>query len=159
MQQQKEKVRMFALARELNMESKDLLALCQHHGLEIKNQLSTVEPEIQEQIRKLVAKPQPKASAPPPAVAPAAPGIPSRPMKNLDARPRPGVAPVPVAPPTAAPAPYVAPVAPPVAPIAVVRPTPVAAPTAVPPPTPAPTPAVAAVPEVKVKVAAPAVAP
>src|SRR4051812_34849275 len=91
LQQQKEKVRMFALARELNMESKDLLALCQEHGLEIKNQLSTVEPDTQEQIRKLVDKQrQPAARAPAPA--PAAPATkplaPTRKMVNLDAQAR-----------------------------------------------------------------------
>jgi translation initiation factor IF-2 len=51
---QKEKVRIFALARELDMESKQLLAFCQSHGIDVKNQLSTVEPEQCDQIKQLV---------------------------------------------------------------------------------------------------------
>ena len=42
---QKEKVRIYALARELDMESKDLLDLCRQHGIDVRNQLSSVEPE------------------------------------------------------------------------------------------------------------------
>ena len=42
---QKEKVRVFELARELDMESKDLMVLCRQHGLELKNQLSNVTSE------------------------------------------------------------------------------------------------------------------
>jgi hypothetical protein len=41
---QKEKVRIFALARELGIESKDLLTLCRQNGIDVKNQLSTIEP-------------------------------------------------------------------------------------------------------------------
>ena len=43
---QKEKVRVFELARELDMESKDLMVLCRRHGIELKNQLSNVSPEL-----------------------------------------------------------------------------------------------------------------
>ena len=56
-QQKKEKVRIFALARELGMESKDLVVFCQQHGLDVKSQLSTIEPEVREQILQLVKKP------------------------------------------------------------------------------------------------------
>ena len=42
---QKEKVRVYILARELNMESKDLLDLCGTLGLDVKNQLSNLDPE------------------------------------------------------------------------------------------------------------------
>src|SRR5260370_36403097 len=59
--QQKEKVRIFALARELHMESKDLVSLCRQHGIDVKNQLSTIEPEQRDQILQLVRK---KAAAP-----------------------------------------------------------------------------------------------
>src|SRR5207244_13644268 len=37
---QREKVRVYALARELNVESKDLLDLCKQLGFDVKNQLS-----------------------------------------------------------------------------------------------------------------------
>src|SRR4051812_2125675 len=99
MQQQKEKVRFFALARELNMESKDLLALYQEHGLGIRSQLSTVEPDTQEQIRKLVDKPLRKL--PPPAPSAALP--PAAPVKDpatLGTRPTPPAASAAPPPPT-----------------------------------------------------------
>ena len=47
---QKEKVRVYALARELNMESKDLLDVCRSAGLDVKNQLSGIEPEQRDMI-------------------------------------------------------------------------------------------------------------
>lgn len=66
---QKEKVRIFALARELDMESKDLLTLCRQNGIDVKNQLSTIEPEVRDQIVQLVrrkgAAPAVSAAAPP----------------------------------------------------------------------------------------------
>ena len=67
-QQKREKVRIFALARELEMESKDLMALCQENGIDIKNQLSTIEPEVRDQIVQLVKRGKKAAPA-----APAAP--------------------------------------------------------------------------------------
>ena len=39
------KVRIFELAKELNMSSKDMIALFGRLGLEAKNQLSVVEPK------------------------------------------------------------------------------------------------------------------
>ncbi len=87
-QQKKEKVRIFALARELGMETKDLLVLCQQHGLDVKNQLSTIEPEVRDQILQLVKRGSAKPQAPAPApVAPAVPP-PTRKIVNLDQRPR-----------------------------------------------------------------------
>ena len=53
---QKEKVRIFALARELGMESKALLALCQEHGIDVKNQLSTLEPDQRDAVEQLVKR-------------------------------------------------------------------------------------------------------
>jgi translation initiation factor IF-2 len=53
---QREKVRVFELARELDMESKDLMVLCRQHGIELKNQLSTVGPELRDQIVELVKR-------------------------------------------------------------------------------------------------------
>jgi translation initiation factor IF-2 len=79
------KVRIFELAKELNMSSKDLMALFGRLGLEAKSQLSVVEPKVADLLRaqlKGAAKPAPKAAPaakapaaapPPPAVAVAAP--------------------------------------------------------------------------------------
>src|ERR1700678_3855312 len=83
------KVRIFELAKELNMSSKDLMALFGRLGLEAKSQLSVVEPKVADLLRaqlKGAAKPAPKAApaakapaaappsaAPPPAAAVAAP--------------------------------------------------------------------------------------
>jgi translation initiation factor IF-2 len=53
---QTEKIRIFALARELDMESKDLLTLCRQNGIDVKNQLSTLEPEVREQVVQLVRR-------------------------------------------------------------------------------------------------------
>ena len=75
-QQKKEKVRIFALARELGMETKDLLVLCQQNGLDVKNQLSTIEPEVRDQILQLVKRGASKAHAPAQPAMPAAPVVP-----------------------------------------------------------------------------------
>jgi translation initiation factor IF-2 len=124
LQQQKDKVRIFALARELNMESKDLVVLCKQHGIDVKSQLSTIEPEVRDQIVDLVKRgpATPAQPAKPQAAAPIAPP-PSRHVRVLDtprraAQPRteatkpstaaptagsgtPSVTPVPTPPPTA----------------------------------------------------------
>src|SRR5438094_431067 len=85
---QKEKVRIFALARELDMESKDLLAVCRQHGIDVKNQLSTIEPELCDQIKQLVKKGGGTAVAAP-AKPPSLPQVDKK-IINLDSRrPRP----------------------------------------------------------------------
>ena len=59
------KVRIFELAKELNMSSKDLIALFGRLGLEAKSQLSVVEPKVADLLRaqlKGAAKPAPKAA-------------------------------------------------------------------------------------------------
>jgi translation initiation factor IF-2 len=86
---QREKVRVYALARELNVESKDLLELCQKSGLDVKNQLSSLDPEQRDMIEALVkrgglnaaapAAPKPAAHAPLPDV--------QKTIRNLDTRP------------------------------------------------------------------------
>jgi translation initiation factor IF-2 len=53
---QREKLRVYALARELNMESKDLLDMCRQAGMDVKNQLSSLDPEQQDAIVLLVKK-------------------------------------------------------------------------------------------------------
>jgi translation initiation factor IF-2 len=75
------KVRIFELAKELNMSSKDLIALFERLGLEAKNQLSVVEPKVADLLRaqlKSAAKPAaPRAAAPKKAPAPEAPPAPA----------------------------------------------------------------------------------
>ncbi len=153
LQQSKEKVRLYALARELHMESKDLLDLCRQNGIDIKNQLSSLEPEQRDQIVGLVKR-GPAAPAAPakPAVPPTLP--PARvPVLNVSRRPTDGpaaaapAAKAPEAPPAAAPAAErpVAPVATPpaaAAPAAKAPEAPAAAPPLVAPAAKAPTPAV-----------------
>src|ERR1700686_4118199 len=81
------KPRIFELAKELNMPSKDLIALFGRLGLEAKNQLSAVEPKVADLLRsqlKRAAAARPAAKAapvapatpPPVAVAPSPPAVP-----------------------------------------------------------------------------------
>jgi translation initiation factor IF-2 len=79
---QKEKVRIYALARELDMESKDLLDLCRQNGIDVRNQLSSVEPEQRDQIVALVKRGGGVATAAPPK-GPAALTPPPTPIRNL----------------------------------------------------------------------------
>src|ERR1700686_2381144 len=87
----KERVRVYALARELDVESKDLLELCKQSGFDVKNQLSNLEAE-QVVILKELIKPGPKSA--PAAPAPSRPVAPAhlpdvaKVMPNLASRPR-----------------------------------------------------------------------
>jgi translation initiation factor IF-2 len=126
------KVRIFELAKELNMSSKDLIALFERLGLEAKNQLSVVEPKVADLLRaqlKSAAKP---AAKPAPAARPAAPAVAPAPAPVVAAAPPPAapavVAAVPEVP--AAPAPVAEPVAPPVPEIVQRAPVTAAAPAA-----------------------------
>ena len=51
-----EKVRVYALARELDMESKALLEMCRQAGFDVKNQLSSLEPDQRDMIEALIRK-------------------------------------------------------------------------------------------------------
>jgi translation initiation factor IF-2 len=64
---QREKVRVYALARELNIDTADLLLLCQQAGYEVKNQLSNLEPDQQQKLEEMVKKGHKTPSAPAPA--------------------------------------------------------------------------------------------
>jgi translation initiation factor IF-2 len=127
------KVRIFELAKELGMTSKDLLALFGRLGLEAKNQLSVVEPKVADLLRAQLkgAKAAPKAA---PAAAP--PAAPAQPVAAVAAAPAAApkakrsaatVAPAAVAE-AAAPVAAVAPPAEAPAPAAAVAPPPPAAP-------------------------------
>ena len=67
------KVRIFELAKELGMTSKDLLALFGRLGLEAKNQLSVVEPKVADLLRAQLKGASAAPKAKPAAAAPAAP--------------------------------------------------------------------------------------
>ncbi len=71
---QKDKVRVFALARELNIETKDLLDYCRQAGIQVKNQLSTLDPDQRDLIEQMVKR---GASAPVAVAAPAKPVLPT----------------------------------------------------------------------------------
>src|SRR5262245_48822364 len=54
---QREKVRIYALARELNIDSKDLLDMCRQAGYDkVKNQLSSLDPEQRDAIEAMVKR-------------------------------------------------------------------------------------------------------
>jgi len=75
---QREKVRIYALAKELNVESKDLLDLCRQAGYDVKNQLSVLDPEQRDAVELLVRKGGGVAvAAPPKSVIPSIPTIPT----------------------------------------------------------------------------------
>jgi translation initiation factor IF-2 len=84
---QKEKIRVYQLARELNLDTKVLLDLCKQLGHDVKNQLSNLEPDQRDSVEKLI-----KAGAQKPAgsaAAPAKPVLPAvlpeqRTIRNLD---------------------------------------------------------------------------
>jgi translation initiation factor IF-2 len=63
---QKDKVRIYQLARDLNVESKDLLDLCRQSGIDVKNQLSSLDPDQRDMIEGLVKKGGAVAVAAPP---------------------------------------------------------------------------------------------
>lgn len=79
----KEKIRVYALARELDIDSKDLLDLCRQRGMDVKNQLSSLDPEQRDEIVALIKKGVKGTAVAAPAAAPA-PVLPT----NLDNRVR-----------------------------------------------------------------------
>src|SRR6516162_9907264 len=113
----REKVRVYALARELNVESKDLLELCQKSGLDVKNQLSSLDPDQRDMIEALVkrgglnasapAAPKPAAHAPLPDVQKTIRNLDNRPVRrdSEPARPTAAKPPVPAEPVSPTPAP------------------------------------------------------
>lgn len=84
----KEKIRVYVLAREMNVDTKVLLDLCKSAGYDVKNQLSNLEPEQRDAIEAMVkaASQKPAAGgAPPKAVMPS--HLPEQKIRNLDSRP------------------------------------------------------------------------
>jgi translation initiation factor IF-2 len=83
------KVRIFELAKELGMTSKDLLALFGRLGLEAKNQLSVVEPKVADllraQLKGASAAPKAKPAAAAPAAAQATPAVAAAPAAAVPA--------------------------------------------------------------------------
>src|SRR5260370_39711128 len=88
---QREKVRIYALAKELNVESKDLLDLCRQAGFDVKNQLSVLDPEPRDAVEVMIRKGGGAAvAAPPKPVVSAIPNIPT-PVPLLPSRTGPRV--------------------------------------------------------------------
>jgi translation initiation factor IF-2 len=83
---QKEKVRVFELARELDMESKDLMVLCRQHGIDLKNQLSNVTGEQRDQIIELVKRGPAGGASAKPASSPVIPSVINRKVQTLETR-------------------------------------------------------------------------
>ena len=82
-----EKVRVYALAKELKLETKDILDLCSELGYpSIKNQLSGLEPEHVVALKKRVKEGSPKPAAP--TAAPAKPVPAAGPPKTLETKVR-----------------------------------------------------------------------
>lgn len=115
---QKDKVRVFALARELNIETKDLLEYCQQAGIQVKNQLSTLDPDQRDLIEQMVKRggpagvalatsPKGGLSAPLPEVTKSVPVLHSRPVRREGESVRPAAPPLAPLPAPAAKAPEV----------------------------------------------------
>ena len=96
---QKEKVRLYLIAREIDVDSKDLVDLCKSQGWDVKNQLSSIEPEQRDILVQMIKAGGSRAAAAPPA-APVRPAIPTPPRPV-----RPLITPKPAAPPKAEPEP------------------------------------------------------
>ncbi len=81
----KEKIRVYALAREMNVETKDLLDLCKQAGFDVKNQLSNLEPEQRDRLLELVKKGSKPSSAAPQPAKPVTPvvGLDEQRVRNL----------------------------------------------------------------------------
>ncbi|HMC66598.1 MAG TPA: translation initiation factor IF-2 N-terminal domain-containing protein, partial [Gemmataceae bacterium] len=89
---QKEKIRVYILARELNIDTADLLAMARQAGFEVKNQLSSLEPEQRTILEELIKKGAKSSAAPAKPAPPAAlPGV-NKAIPTLPTRPRPGAA-------------------------------------------------------------------
>ena len=62
----REKVRVYILARELDIDTGDLLRLCQQAGYDVKNQLSNLDPDQQKHLEEIVKKGSKAPAAPTP---------------------------------------------------------------------------------------------
>ena len=95
---QKEKVRVYHLARELNIDTADLLRLCKQAGFDVKNQLSSLDPDQQVKLEEMVKKSSKSAGPAAPAkpvtrvVSPDEKGVPNsappRPKREVEPRAR-----------------------------------------------------------------------
>jgi translation initiation factor IF-2 len=85
----KEKIRVYVLARELNVDTKVLLDMCKQAGYDVKNQLSNLEPEQRDAIEAMLKAGSQKPAAGAPTSKPVlqAPLPDQRSVRNLDTRP------------------------------------------------------------------------
>src|SRR5439155_9538124 len=78
---QREKVRVYALAKALNMESKDLLDICRQAGIDVKNQLSVLDREQRDLVEQMVKRGASRGAATAVAAPPPTPKTPN--LANL----------------------------------------------------------------------------
>src|SRR5947209_17487802 len=97
-----DKVRVYILARELNMESKDLLDLCQKANIDVKNQLSSLDPDQRDLLVELVRQGGTAPRTGPERSSPTAP-VPPTPIRDLSRRPTAAREPKPLEPPVPVP--------------------------------------------------------
>jgi len=71
----KDKIRIYVLAKELDVDCKDLIDLCHRLGLDIKNQLSSLEPAQRETVENIISKSGVKSAVSPISSAPVAPVV------------------------------------------------------------------------------------
>src|SRR5260370_2360635 len=80
-----DKIRIYALARELNVETKDLIDLCHQAGIDVKNQLSSLDPDQRDSVLQMVKRGSGGGTATAVAARPSSPVIPqvSKPVPVL----------------------------------------------------------------------------
>ncbi len=84
MQQTKKTIRIYALAKKLGVDSKDILDLSRELGFDVKNQLSSLDEEQEERVKQRLRSPQKDHAAP--TTAPPPPSQPSSSLPNLDSK-------------------------------------------------------------------------
>src|SRR5437763_2973347 len=89
---EQENICVYALAKELNIESKDLIDLCRQAGIDVKNQLSSLDPHQRDAVVQLTkrggggvavaAPPKPSSAVIPQVMTPVPVLHPSRPLRR-----------------------------------------------------------------------------
>ncbi len=82
--QQKEKKRVYALARELDVDLKDILQYCKELGYDVKNQLSSLDPDQCDTLVERVKRGNKPTAATATASAPARPVITNQSLDSLN---------------------------------------------------------------------------
>ena len=83
-----DKIRIYALARELNVDTKDLIDLCRSLGIDVKNQLSSLDPHQRDNVVDILKRGPGNATSSPPKPAPSAQSQVMAPVRELSRSPR-----------------------------------------------------------------------